>query len=165
MSGHDEREAAARYLPRRLRGLDLALAGLSLRPASNAVEVVQEFAEHGEVVATALGLAANGAKHAMQGVHLLFSGMAAEPSLKRASSRTKSSKRRICAASSRSANQPSAELEPAHSASARCARSPRSPKVRISSSMSYCGAAGAALNKVQGKSRLCTWRKYATAAM
>ena len=56
-------------------------------------------------------------------------------SLKRASSRTKSSKRRATAASSRSANIPSALAELAHKNSARCARSPRYAKVAITSVM------------------------------
>src|SRR5690606_11919433 len=113
------------------RGRALALAG--------AVEVVEKLAKHIEMVATvrglalcvALGLALDRAQHGMQRVHHRSPNV----SLKRASSRTKSSKRRIAAESSRKANQASADAISAHMSSATCARSPRAEKVSTMSGM------------------------------
>src|SRR4029077_16423037 len=74
-------------------------------------------------------------QHVVQTVHQRFLLAVICRSLKRESSRTKSSKRRVAAASSRSANSNSPLDDAAHRNSARCARSPRSENVRIRSGM------------------------------
>ena len=63
-------------------------------------------------------------------------GVARNFLLKRDSSRTKSSKRRIAAASSRSAKTSNVVAVAAHRNSARCARSPRSAKMPVRSGIS-----------------------------
>src|SRR4029077_4257325 len=116
--------------------LDLRLArGRAFGALRRAIEVAQEFAEDGEVIRLRLGLAADRAQHVVQTVHQRFLLAVICRSLKRESSRTKSSKRRVAAASSRSANSNSPLDDAAHRNSARCARSPRSENVRIRSGM------------------------------
>src|SRR5665213_337523 len=107
------------------------------------VEVVEKFAEHVEMIAPGFDLGPQRAQHGVQCVHYL----PPKCSLKRASSRTKSSKRRLAAVSSRSANQASADAELAHRNSARCARSPRSVKVWMRSGMELRGETIAALHR------------------
>jgi hypothetical protein len=101
--------------------------------------MAEEFTEHVEVVAARLVLA-DRTQHRVEGVQQLPPGRPLCRSLKRASSRTKSSKRRLEAASSRSTKTVSAVEDDAHRNSARCARSPRSAKVRTRSVMVGSGA-------------------------
>jgi len=63
-----------------------------------------EFAEDVEVIAARFGFAPERAQYAMERIHQWPPKCPVKRSLKRASSRTKSSKRRLAAASSRSAN-------------------------------------------------------------
>src|SRR6185437_9063226 len=129
-----------------VKALALAAPALALRrfgrarriaAARGAVEVVEKLAENVEMAAPGFGLAADRAQHGMQRVHYLppifLVKFLAKCSLKRASSRTKSSNRRLAAVSSRKANQASALADDAHRNSARCARSPRVVKVWIKS--------------------------------
>src|SRR5882757_4478326 len=96
-------------------------------------EVVEEFPEHVEMIAPALGLCVDlglqRAQHGMKRIHQWSPIWRPKCSLKRASSRTKSSKRRLAAVSSRKLNQASALDDSAQASSARCARSPRVVKV------------------------------------
>src|SRR5262245_6312945 len=92
-------------------------------------EVVEKFTKYIEMIALVFRITANRAQHGNERFHQL----SPKSSLKRASSRTKSSKRRLAAASSRKANHASALADSAHSRRATCARSPRSLKMRIRS--------------------------------
>src|SRR5215475_2776412 len=94
-----------------------------------APEVIEKFTKYVEMIAPVFGLTADRAQHG----HKRFHQWSPKSSLKRASSRTKSSKRRLAAVSSRSANQASALADIAHNKRAKCARSPRSVKMRIRS--------------------------------
>jgi hypothetical protein len=94
-------------------------------------EVIEEFAKYIEMIVPVFDLESVQARYEIGRVHQ----WSPNSSLKRASSRTKSSKRRRAAASSRKANQVSALAENAHNSRARCARSPRSLKMRIRSDM------------------------------
>ena len=78
----------------------------------DAAEVIEKFTKYIEMIVTAIGL------ELIEGHYKIESVRQWPPnsSIKRASSRTKSSKRRLAAASSRSANQVSALAENAHNA-------------------------------------------------
>src|SRR5437899_2172528 len=67
-------------------------------------EVIEKFTKYLEVIAPVFRLMADRAQHGVKRFHQ----WSPKSSLKRASSRTKSSKRRLAAVSSRSANQASA---------------------------------------------------------
>jgi hypothetical protein len=78
----------------------------------DAAEVIEKFTKYIEMIVTAIGLELIEGHYEIESVHQ----WPPNSSLKRASSRTKSSKRRLAAASSRSANQVSALAENAHNA-------------------------------------------------
>src|SRR5262249_2124943 len=97
--------------------------GLVTSETRNAAEVIEKFAEYIQVIIPPPRL------------EPVQSRNSPNISLKRASSRTKSSNRRLAAVSPRKANQVSALADSAHNSIARCARSPRSAKVRMRSDM------------------------------
>jgi hypothetical protein len=97
----------------------------------SAAEVLEKFAKDIEVVTPFVGLAAGRTQCGIKRIHQ----WSPKSSLKRASSRTKSSKRRLAAVGSRSENEAGALADIAHSSNARWARSPRSLKIRIKSVM------------------------------
>jgi hypothetical protein len=78
----------------------------------DAAEVIEKFTKYIEMIVTAIGLELIEGHYKIESVHQ----WPPNSSIKRASSRTKSSKRRLAAASSRSANQVSALAENAHNA-------------------------------------------------
>src|SRR5260221_2043541 len=118
-----------RYLLALLAGAPaLFFHGLCGR-ARDAAETAEEFTENIAIIAAVYVLAMDWPQQCILRRHQC----PPKSSLKRASSRTKSSKRRLAAASSRSANQASALADIAHSSKARCARSPRSVKIRMRS--------------------------------
>jgi len=95
-------------------------AARRLAPPRRAAEVVEEFAEHVEMIAPAFGFAADRAQHGVKYIHHFPPFVEAR----------EFAHELVEAAAS-------AEADVAHKNSARCARSPRSLKVWIRSGISF----------------------------